>query len=425
MNNTLIVPYTNGQIFIDLENKMLLLNGKSIKNQDTYDLSKYWSSEATAITIETIAYITVRKIDFPHKHYHLLNAVTDTGELTFEDLYLVNGPVESTRKGYFYIWGYEGFVITKNGKVKHNFSGRDVPVILAETGRIKRVKYNRVTLAINPFTRSNTVGRYRALALAFLIPPSNPAKLDVNHIDGNSENDDISNLEWNTRQQNAYHAYSTGLRDDNKPVLVKNIETGEITEHFSIGETARIYNSDPATIYHRCNNELRVYEGKYLFKYKTDKTPWPTKEEELRLLNAQATPPVMAYDVLDGSLTLYKSAQEASIACRGKLSPTTISKRCRDENIDKPVNGYQFYRPHLVPEKLPTYTPLQLDYIKYCLDNECEVKIGWFMTNLNTGETKIGNNGKDIKEFTGRWPYAFDKDGFESSGSFRIEKIFT
>lgn len=62
MNNILSVPYTKGQISIDLENKILLLNGKSMKKQDTYDLSKYWSPKAKAITIETSNSFRIEKI---------------------------------------------------------------------------------------------------------------------------------------------------------------------------------------------------------------------------------------------------------------------------------------------------------------------------------------------------------------------------
>jgi len=50
---------------------------------------------------------------------------------------------------------------------------------------------------------------HRLLALSYLPNPEN--KCDVNHIDGNKSNNDLSNLEWATRSENMKHAYRIGL----------------------------------------------------------------------------------------------------------------------------------------------------------------------------------------------------------------------
>lgn len=60
------------------------------------------------------------------------------------------------------------------------------------------VGINRVTCSI-----------HRLVAMTFIPNPEH--KPEVNHIDGNKQNNDVSNLEWVTRKENMDHAIRTGL----------------------------------------------------------------------------------------------------------------------------------------------------------------------------------------------------------------------
>lgn len=58
--------------------------------------------------------------------------------------------------------------------------------------------------------KSKAYFRHRLVMLCFH-PQEGAEKLQVNHIDGNKLNNDLSNLEWCTNQENRIHAVKIGL----------------------------------------------------------------------------------------------------------------------------------------------------------------------------------------------------------------------
>ncbi len=116
----------------------------------------------------------------PVKGYEELYEVSDTGEVRSVDR-----------------------VLSVTNQKERLFKGR----VLLQTMN-KQVQYKQVSLWKENKGTSYYV--HRLVAEAFI--PNPKGKPEVNHIDGNRQNNHISNLEWVTSGENSLHASKTGLR---------------------------------------------------------------------------------------------------------------------------------------------------------------------------------------------------------------------
>ena len=128
---------------------------------------------------------------------------------------------------------YPGYLITENGEVfscvKKNYSikGRGSSTFIDYTNPIK------LTPRVHPNTGYVyiTLGKYKSKRLHRLVAEvyiENSNDLpEVNHIDEDKNNNNVSNLEWCSRQKNAEHSLS-------KTFLVEDIKTGEQFEVFNL-----------------------------------------------------------------------------------------------------------------------------------------------------------------------------------------------
>ena len=108
---------------------------------------------------------------------------------------------------------------------------------------------------------------HRIIADAFVENEGN--KPEVNHKDGNKQNNKASNLEWVTRAENLQHAFDTGLMPNNttpRKVYAEDIELGIRIEFDSIYQAAQFMNISQGNICMCCKG-VRPSAGGYVWRY--------------------------------------------------------------------------------------------------------------------------------------------------------------
>lgn len=121
------------------------------------------------------------------------------------------------------IAGYEGYQVSNTGDVR-NANGQVLKPCAGASGYL--------TLHLYRNGHRSTVYVHRIVAEAFC--PHDESLHEVNHKDGDKQNNHASNLEWCTRKDNLLHSYYV-LKQHVK--AVKCIETGIV--YPSIHEAAR------------------------------------------------------------------------------------------------------------------------------------------------------------------------------------------
>lgn len=108
---------------------------------------------------------------------------------------------------------YPGYQVSSLGQVR-TVEGEILKIYIREP-------YNCVYLRM-PYKRVENI--HRLVALAFIPNPEN--KPQVNHIDGNTHNNSIENLEWVTRSENISHFYHAEcFKEKSSAVRAKIVET--------------------------------------------------------------------------------------------------------------------------------------------------------------------------------------------------------
>ncbi|MCY0910840.1 NUMOD4 domain-containing protein [Massilia antarctica] len=124
-------------------------------------------------------------------------------------------------------------ITTSTGKARLSRGRVLIPQL---TGR----RYPAVSISLNGAVKSISI--HRMVARTFL--PNPKLFPEINHIDGNRENNATSNLEWCTRAQNNDHAIDTGLKppvkgQDHGRAVLTEVNVLEIRARHSKGESMK------------------------------------------------------------------------------------------------------------------------------------------------------------------------------------------
>lgn len=115
----------------------------------------------------------------------------------------------------------DGYFVSNFGRLKGR-SGKILKLFKSKTNQ-----YLKVCIRIEGRnSKCKCLKIHREVAKAFIPNPNNLPQ--INHIDGNKENNSVTNLEWCTDKENTIHAFKLGL---SKPIKgSKNVQSKITTE---------------------------------------------------------------------------------------------------------------------------------------------------------------------------------------------------
>ena len=173
---------------------------------------------------------------------------------------------------FVYKDGFDGYQFHDDGSI---FSEKRNKFLIQ---RLRKDGYRDVWLSVNG--KSKIFLSHRIICKAFLC--EFPLSVDVNHIDGNRSNNNLSNLELCTRSHNCIHGYKSNGRiapksrlgkhgknnPMSRPVVATKLDGSEILEYESMRDAIRdgFRNSNISLC---CNGKTKQYKG-YVWSFKDE-----------------------------------------------------------------------------------------------------------------------------------------------------------
>lgn len=200
------------------------------------------------------------------------------------------------------------YSVSDNGEVRKDTTNRLMKLQIQQG-------YSHVTIQINRKPKRFRV--HRLVAEAFI--PNPDGKPYVNHIDGNRQNNSVTNLEWVTPAENTRHAVDTGLMlpTRERAVVQFSLDGEKIAEYVSISAAARETNSKNEKICLCCQLQREQYNG-YQWRYKNECgeklqkiKEYTTKPKKVAQINPKTGEVIAIYDSMTQAAKAVDGTQSA------------------------------------------------------------------------------------------------------------------
>lgn len=154
---------------------------------------------------------------------------------------------------YMVINNFENYAISNYGNIKNVKKNKILKPVKNKNG------YLEYTFCQNGIKKTFRI--HRLVGLYFI--PNIENKPYINHKNGIKTDNNVNNLEWCTAKENDTHARLTGLKNQNKPIIAEEIETGNKIVFSSVSEAGAILGINKGTISKVLHNKRKQVHGYY------------------------------------------------------------------------------------------------------------------------------------------------------------------
>lgn len=234
---------------------------------------------------------------------------------------------------------YNNFWCGKDGTVFDSNTGRTYPMSNHLKYPTLRRKYYDSKTGKATFL---TLSIHRLIAEVWLPIPKwlqhlPEYKRIVNHIDHDTTNNSVSNLEWTDHSGNNIAAVNFGAVPQVRKVYVKDFTTGEITEYPSIANVGESLGMTRSAAYRVCNCLKPVTYNNKQFRFNPELF---TPPEEIRKKKKNSTDDIVIKDIEKNKLYVVEGVSAVARAFKLGIKGDAFSKRVQ-KNYD-PKKGYSF-----------------------------------------------------------------------------------